>query len=364
MQHQKPLTQNGIKTFLHNNHLNDELILQFTESMSALCSAGMSLQDALSICADISTKKNIASLCRELLQCITDGKRFHDALLQCSPSFSSLYVALITLGENTNSLDKIFFQLAKYLRRNREIKQKMMQALAYPITVCVTAMVITFFIIVFVFPQMQMIFDVFNAGENSADIQQNFQSLKNSMRYIFGTIIVLMISVLILLQMRARSYSISLAADHVVLRIPIIGNIIKIVSASDFSFSMELLCSSGIPFLQALKQSQSIIANAAFQNAIENIAIDIANGMPIGKSFKRQKIFPSYVSSWIGIGEKTGAVEKVFTQLHVYFENESTVLITNITSAAQPIFILVAGTMIMLLVWHFVVPIFSLVGGL
>ncbi len=346
------------------NHLNDDLILQFTESMSALFSAGMPLQDALAICTEISAKKQIASLCTELLQCIRDGKRFHDALSLFSPSFSSLYIALVKLGETTNSLDKIFHKLAQYLKRNREIKQKIMQALAYPVTVCATAILITFFIVIFVFPRIQTIIEVFNTGTNASDIRQNINLLNNSLWYIVGAAVMIALSVLVIIRLRSLSHSVSLTVDHLILRIPVIGTVIKILCTSDFAFSMEILCSAGIPFIQALKQSEEVIANTAFREALKKSTDAIASGMSIAASFTRQNMFPGYVISWIGIGERTGSVEKVFSQIHAYFEHESTVLIANITSAAQPVFILIAGTLIILLVWRFVVPIFSLIGGL
>lgn len=346
------------------NHLNDALILQFTESMSALFSAGMPLQDALSICTEISAKKHITALCTELLQCIVDGKRFHDALSLFAPSFSPLYIALVKLGEATNSLDKIFLKLTQYLRRNRDIKQKIMQALAYPVMVCVTALLISFFIIIFVFPRIQAIIEVFNTGTNASQMLQDFNALSNSIWYICGILAMIISALLIIHRIRSYSYSVSLTVDHIVLNIPVIGNIIKILCTSDFAFSMELLCSAGIPFIQALKQSQEVITNTAFRKALETSTADIANGMSIAASFKQQKVFPGYVISWVGIGERTGSVEKVFSQIHAYFENESTVLIGNITSAAQPVFILAAGSVILFLVWRFVVPIFSLIGGL
>lgn len=352
------------RTYKIKNHLNDELILQFTESMAALFSAGMPLQDALSICKEISSKKHIISLCTELLQYITDGKRFHDALSLFSPSFSSLYIALVKLGETTNSLDTIFNKLAQYLRRNREIKQKIMQALSYPIMVCITAVLVILFIIIFVFPRIEVILEIFNTGEKAVEMRQSFQSLTNSIWYIFGTIVMIVLAVLVILRLRSHSYSVSLTVDNIVLRLPIIGTITKILCTSDFAFSMELLCSSGIPFIHALTQSQEVITNTAFRKALENSANDIASGMSITKAFTQQKMFPDYVISWIGIGERTGSVEKVFFQMHTYFENESTVLISSITSAAQPVFILIVGIIIIMLVWRFVVPIFSLIGGL
>lgn len=353
-----------VRKYKMRNHLNDDLILQFTESLSALFSAGMPLQDALSICAEISTKKYLTSLCKELLQYITDGKRFHDALSLFSPSFSSLYIALVKLGETTNSLDKIFSQLALYLKRNREIKQKIRQAMAYPITVCVTAILVTFFIIIFVFPQMRSIFETFNTGVSVSQIQESFQALSNSIWYITGIILFIVFSIVFLLRARSYSHSLSLTVDNVILRLPIIGNIITILCTSDFAFSMEILSSAGIPFIQSLEQSQEVITNTAFRNALEKCTSDIVNGMSISTAFKQQKIFPSYVTSWIGIGEKTGSAERAFSQLHTYFEHESAALIANITSLAEPVFILIAGSMIIILVWRFIVPIFSLIGGL
>lgn len=347
-----------------NNHLNNNLILQFTESMSALFSAGMSLQNSLNICMEITSNRNMTILCNELLQSIMNGRKFHDALTVFSPSFSPLYIAMVKLGETTNSLDMIFAKLALYLKRNREIKQKIGQALAYPVTVCITAILIAFFIIIFVLPRMQTIFEVFTSGTELTQVQQNFITLNSTVKYAGFFFLLSALLLIILIYMRSHSNTLQLAIDHIILRLPVLGNVIKTLYTSDFSFSMKILCSSGITFIEALEKSQEIIPNTAFQKALEKITDDISNGISIAKAFQIQNIFPGYVVSWIGIGERTGCVEKVFSQIHDYFNNESAQLIETITSAAQPFFIIVAGLVIILLLWWFVMPIFSLIGGL
>jgi type II secretory pathway component PulF len=339
------------------------VVLLFTESMAALLSAGLSVQDSLAVCAEISSKKQLKTLCLELHNCLISGERFYFALSHFSPAFSSLYISLVKIGESTGSAEKVFRKLGSYLTRKRDMQRKIVQALAYPAIVCVTAFFVAFFIMLFVMPKIRVILEVFNTDASLTTFNSDIDSAASFLQHIIIAVIALTIAIITAFKLRSLP-SFLLAFDKLLLKLPVVGNMIKTFSTSDFAFSMEMLCVSGISFVSAMEQSKETVSNTAFKTALDSVIEDITDGMPIANAFKRQGVFPDYVTSWIGIGEKTGSVESVFTQIHTYFEHESNEIATNLVTSAEPVFILLAGSVIIFLVWRLVLPVFSLIGGL
>ncbi|MDR1748229.1 MAG: type II secretion system F family protein [Spirochaetaceae bacterium] len=361
MQHRRVVLSNtGIKSI----RLTPALVLEFTESLSALLNAGLSVQDSLAVCAEISAKKHLTCLCDELSQIILSGGRFHAALASFAPSFSPLYINLVKIGETSGAIGRVFDKLTVYLKRKREVKQNIVRALAYPVTICFIAVAIGIFILLFIFPRIQTVIEIFNTDSNLSPGDSHSGAFSRSLLFLFSGMLFFPLSLLSLLFLHSVSPFFTLSIDRLLLRLPILGQALKTFCTSDFAFSMEILCSAGTPFMPALEQSIQVLSNSAFKNALQNSAASIADGISISRAFKMQKIFPDYVTSWIGIGERTGSVEQVFSQIHTYFEHESSRIISNTLAAAQPVFILIAGVIVIFLIWHLVLPVFSILGGL
>ncbi|GHT75613.1 type II secretion system protein [Spirochaetia bacterium] len=340
------------------------VVLQFTESMAALLSAGLSVQDSLAVCADISGKKQLKTLCSALHDSLIVGEHFHTALSRFMPAFSPLYISLVKIGESTGSAEKVFRKLGSYLKRKRDMQRKIVQALAYPAIVCVTAFFVAFFIMIFVMPKLMVILEAFNTETPLNTFNNDIDSAAVFLRNIIIAVLLIFVTILTALKLRSSASAFLLILDKILLKLPGIGNMIKTFCTSDFAFSMEMLCVSGISFVSAMEQSRETVSNAAFKAALARVITDVSEGMPLASAFKKQKVFPDYVTSWISIGEKTGSVESVFTQIHAYFEHESSEIATTLVTSAEPVFILLSGSVIIFLVWRLVLPIFSLIGGL
>jgi type II secretory pathway component PulF len=332
--------------------------------MAALLSAGLSVQDSLAVCADISGKKQLKQLCRELHDSLIAGERFYIALSHFMPAFSPLYISLVKIGESTGSAEKVFRKLGSYLTRKRDMQRKIVQALAYLAIVCVTAFFVAFFIMIFVMPKIRVILEVFNTDTTLTTFNTGIDSAAAFLRNIIVAVIVLALATGAGIKLRSSVPAFLLTLDKIFLKLPGIGNMIKTFCTRDFAFSMEMLCMSGISFVSAMEQSKETVSNAAFKGALTRVITDISEGMPLAYAFKKQKVFPDYVTSWISIGERTGSVESVFTQIHTYFEHESSEIAATLVTSAEPVFILLAGSVIIFLVWRLVLPVFSLIGGL
>lgn len=343
-------------------HIRKQTVLTFTETIAALLHSGLSIQDSLGICAEISANKQCLQLCRQLQSVLLTGQPFYKALSEYEYAFSPLYVSLVQLGEKTGSVASVFERLDTYLHRKKETQGKIIQALIYPITVTITAFAVSIFVVLFVFPQIQDIFTVFTAGNIEAT--ENIQGMYNSMIGLGIFFIVFIVFIILCIVLYKKNETMALVFDRFFLCFPITGKIIKSVCTNDFSFAMELLLGAGIPLVQSLRQASHLITNREYKMAVERVADSVFCGERLAVAFKAEKVFPSYIIQWIGIGEKTGQPASVFTQIHTYFEKENNHLISMTLSAAEPAFILIAGFVLIFLVIQFVLPIFSLLGGI
>lgn len=342
--------------------LGADKILLFTENMAALIKSGLSLQDSIQVCRDISADKQISALCDFLFFQLGNGLCLSKALRNYGKSFSSLYISLVEIGENIGSLQEVFEKLSVYLREKKETSSKIMQALLYPLIVFFTAIVVVSIIMFFVFPRLEEVFEVFT--ESSAQISQkinNIKSLITVSSVVFGLIVLLVVALFIL---HRRSKKVAYYLDYLVFKVPFVSRYFQTIYSSDFSFAMKLLCSSGVTFADSLKQTESIVSNLYYQKELKKVQDQIQQGSDISKVFSNKDVFPNYLSTWIKLSSKAGNVENVFSQIYEYYKTETSNIISNLVVSAEPVFILITGIVIFVLVAQFVIPVFSLLGAL
>lgn len=344
------------------SRVNAGTVIEFTENMAALMNSGLTVQEALKVGSQINGQPKNRQLCGELLSVLMKGEQLNAALSLYAPSFSPLYISLVRIGEASGSVNEVFSRLAKYLRTRKENAQKVLQAFIYPAAVLVTAVCVAACIIFFVFPKLKELFEVFT--ESSSEVAAGMARVYRSMAVSTGIFFLLLSCSILVFILYRSSPKAALKIDALLLKVPFIGQYIKISCTSDFSFAMELLCSSGIPLVQALGQSGDVSRNRAYRKAVTRVMDDIAKGGRLSSSFARQGVFPEYLVTWIGIGETTGNVGGVFSQIHDYYDKQSSRIIGNMIVSAEPVCTVITGIIIFFMVGQFVLPVFSLLGGL
>jgi type II secretory pathway component PulF len=357
----EPVDDYSIAKF--KKYFNHSIILEFTEIMAALLKSGLTIQDAVSLCVSIAGNSKTAWLSRNLLDAVKNGIPLHEALKMHSPSFSPLYQALIRLGEETGSVATVFNRMAQYLRNEKKIRGKVSNIIWYPLLILVIAFAGCIGIMIFVLPRMNEIFAAFNI-QNSDNIVQELSSVYRSLWISVSFFILLVAGVIFILVFRKSSEHFTFLTDKLVLTIPVIGTFVKSLQTMDFSFAMEMLTGSGINVHTALKETSRAIRNHAYAKALVEVESLLRKGEILSRSFMAYNEFPLYVSTWSAVGERTGEVEKVFTQIRQYFEADVDNMSEKLMGLLEPALILLVGIIVLLLIVQFVMPIFSLYGRL
>lgn len=328
--------------------------------MSALVHSGMSIIDSLSVTKEIDDCKQNEELCSHLIEELNNGDLLSNALDKISPDFNGLYKSLIRIGERTGNTDIVFGKLCDYLMQKREMKEKIRASLTYPIIVFCTAIAVIFIILFFVFPKLSSFFEVLSEGS------KNFVLITSNMKrntYVFMIISsIILMGIGIVFYLYKNNSAVKMKIDFLKFHIPLLSFYEKFICIYDFSFSMKILCGSGIQIVDALIQSSEVVKNDFFRREIYEVREDISGGMSFTESLKGKKVFPKYFIAWMGIGETTGNIVQIFDQIYNYYESRSKYYLKQFSTNAESVFILLTGIIVFVMVMQFVLPIFKMLG--
>lgn len=344
------------------NYIGQNELIMFTQNMSSLLKSGLSLQDSLVVCEKINNCKNNANFCKFLKKKISEGESLSNALKSFENKISSFYISLMEIGEETGALCDIFEKLSEYLKEKKKIKDKLRQAFTYPFIVMLTAVFVISVIVIFVFPRLESIFEVFT--ESSEVVALKMNGIKNGITIFCVIAILIMFVSFAIFVLKRVNVKFSFYFDKMILHIPFIKKYFITSNINDFSYAMKILCLSSISFSESVKKASGVIKNRYYRSRVEKVYQKIVEGNDIASTFESEKIFPLYLTSWILIAQTTGNIEDVFIQVSDYYKNENENIMQEIIVSAEPIFILITGILIFILVGQFVLPIFSLLGTL
>lgn len=353
-----PLTEDSlaaIKALLFGIKFTD--VVNFTRQLSTMISAGLPLATSLSILVQQS-KAEMSRLVANLLQEIEGGTTFGDALAKHPGIFSSIYVQLVKAGEVGGVLDDILTRLANNLEKNKEFRAKTRGALIYPIIVIITMVIVAIIMMIFVIPKLTAMYIEFGAELPLAtkiligmsNFMINFWWLLGA--GIFGGFV--LVRRWLNTKIGRRSY------DRFILRIPILGELVKKIMLTEFARTLALLLGAGISLLQAMEIVTRGVNNTIYREALEDATKQIEKGVPLSKAIARYEEFPPILNQMVMVGEETGKLDDVLAKLSAYFEMESEQAVKNLTTAIEPLIMIVLGIGVGAMVIAVIMPIYNL----
>jgi type II secretory pathway component PulF len=336
-------------------------ILEFTDTISTLINSGLSLKDALAISQTIFLKGNENDMIVHILERLQKGMSFHHALDAFGGNFPLLYKSLVRIGEKVGTLEQILKRLSRYLHDAQTMREKIIGALIYPLMLVSIVFIGLILMVLVVFPTLQHLFSTFGK-----QLTQNIDSLLLSAQ-IFITIILLLVTGSIVFSMvlwliRRGKGPLTEKVDWLILRIPVIGKAIMYRESLNFLFAMETLTGSAFTLEEALQEASQVVKNLALKSILLSIKERIIKGDSISEAFLEQKIFPERIGRWLAVGERSGNVEQVFSQLSNYYQAEIEKWSGRFMAWIQPAIMLMVGVFIILFVVLFILPIFLMYG--
>lgn len=343
--------------FSISNKIKFDDVVNFTRQLSTMISAGLPLTDALSI-LQLQVQPALAKNITESLRAIEGGATFADALSAHPEAFSKVYIALVRAGEAAGVLDTILARLADNLEKQREFRAKTKGALIYPVIVLVGMLVVGVVMMVFVLPKLSVMYEDFNA--DLPLVTKILIGTSNFMAKTWYVLAALVAAALYALKAWKRTKSGALTLDGLKLKLPVFGKITSMVLMSEFSRTLALLASAGVSLVEGLSIVKGVVDNNVVSDALTTVGKDVEKGNSLASALAKHEAFPMLVSQMVAVGEQTGKLDDVLNRVAGYFETESEHAIKNLSTAMEPIIMVLLGVGVGFMIVAIVVPIYNL----
>lgn len=346
----------GLFGFL-NNRISSQDVVAFTQQLSTMINSGLPLSDGLGI-LQTQSKPAMAKIAGEMARDIQGGSNFADALAARKGVFSTVYVSTIRAGEASGKLDEMLTRLAETEERKREFSSKTKGALVYPTIVLTVMIAVMVAMMVLVVPKLTSMFDDF--GTELPFATKALITVSAFFQKSWWLMVVAIGGVVYMLQRWYKTKIGRMRIDTFKLQIPIYGKLQTQIALADVTRTLALLVGAGISILEALEIVTESAGNVVFERALKSASEGVEKGLPLATMLAREQFFPPLLSQMVSVGEETGQLSAVLQKVAHHFESESEYAIKNLTTALEPLIMVVLGIGVMFLVLAIVMPIYNL----
>ena len=330
-----------------------------SRQIATMLSAGVTLIQSLEMIAQGHAKVSMRKLLGEITEEVKAGNPLSSALRKHPNYFDDLYCDLVYTGEQSGALELIYDRIATYKEKAEALKSKIKKAMFYPIAVVVVAFIVTTILLVFVVPQFEEIFSSFGA-----ELPAFTQFVLGISRFVqdYGIFIAIAVGIAGFLFGRAykKSQKLRDSCDKLVLKIPVIGEILKKASIARFTRTLATTFSAGVPLIGALESAAGASGNAVYREAILFMRKEVAGGIPMHVAMRATNVFPDMVTQMVSIGEESGSVDEMLSKIATIYEAEVDDMVDGLTSLLEPMIMAVLGVVIGGLIIAMYLPIFDM----
>jgi len=334
----------------------------FTRQFSVMIEAGLPLVQSLEILAGQQANKGFGTVLTGVRSSVESGSTLANALRDYPRVFDGLFTNMVEAGEAGGILDAILQRLSGYIEKAVKLRAAVKSALIYPISVMVIAVGVIFLLLWKVVP----IFATLFAGMGvtlplPTRVVIGLSHLIGS----FAWLIAIGVGIIVyLLKRYYRTEAGRLVIDALILRIPVLGNVMRKISVARFSRTLGTLLTSGVPVLEAMTITAHTSGNAVVERAILGVRKAVETGRTVVDPLRESGVFPNMVVQMVGVGEHTGALDKMLGKIADFYEDEVDVAVADLLAAMEPMIILFLGGVVGGIVISMYLPLFSLIGKL
>ena len=334
----------------------------FTRQFSVMIDAGLPLVQCLDILGSQEEDKNFAHTILATRTDVEGGASLADAMRRHPKTFDPLFTNMIAAGEAGGILDTILKRLATYIEKAVKLKGQVKSAMIYPVAVIVIAGVVVGVILWKVIPTFAQLFA--GLGADLPLPTRVVISMSNGLVSYFLPMAVVGGIGAWLFRNYYRTNAGRHAVDRVMLRLPVLGDILRKIAVARFCRTLATLISSGVPILDGLEITAKTSGNAIIEDAVMVTRKSIERGETISAPLKDTAVFPAMVTQMIGVGEATGALDTMLAKIADFYEEEVDAAVAGLLTLLEPIMIAVLGVVVGGIVIAMYMPIFDLISKL
>jgi type IV pilus assembly protein PilC len=330
----------------------------FTRQFATMINAGLPMVQCLDILAAQADKPVFKRVVSTVTSDVEGGATLAEALGKHAV-FSQLYVNMVEAGEAGGILDQILNRLAVYLEKAEALQRKVKSAMTYPTVVAVVALGATIFMLMFIIPTFAKMFTDF--GGQLPLPTKIVMGLSNFLRGYWYILLGAAGAVVFGIKRFYATEAGKMKIDRLVLRIPVLGTVIRKSAIARFTRTLGTLVSSGVPILAGLDITARTAGNKVVEKAIYATRESISQGDTIAEPLRQSGVFPPMVTQMIGVGEQTGALDEMLDKIANFYDDEVDTAVEQLTSIIEPVMIVVMGVIVGGMLISMYLPMFKLI---
>lgn len=342
-------------------HLTERIssndVVTFTRQLAVMINAGVSLIQALNILKN-QRKKIFADCIAGILREVSEGSSLANALAKYPKIFSQVYVSLVRAGETGGVLDNVLNRLADNLESQRSFKSKIKGAMIYPVIIIIGMVGVAIVMMVFVIPKLLGLYK--EIGAELPVTTRVLISLSDFSVKFWWVFLIILGVVGYLFRLLLSNPEGREKIDKMRLKIPIFGRLTQNMIATDFTRTLGLLVGVGVPILEALEVVSQTSSNVAIQKEILRLKGEVRKGTPLSKAMSQGDFFPSVVPEMVAVGEETGKINEILMKVADFFQAETEESLKKLSTAIEPLIIIILGVGVGFLVVSVLMPMYSL----
>ncbi|MEZ6004404.1 MAG: type II secretion system F family protein [Planctomycetota bacterium] len=336
-----------------------EIVGGITRQMATLLGSGIPLSDTLSAIVDQSEQRTVETMFRQVREDIQSGSNLADALGRHPRWFSPLYVNMVNAGQASGNLDTVLSRLADYLQSQRVLRRKVIGALTYPMMMVGIGFIVVTILMAKVVPEITaMLVDQGKALPPPTKLLVGISKIFQDYWWaIFAVIGIVSATV-------ERFYRNSdkgrLAIDRFLLKIPVLGDMLRKAAVGRFTRTLSTLLQSGVPVIQSLDITRNVVGNRVIADATDHIKTRVVEGTDISAPLKASGAFPSVVGYMVAVGEQSGELEEMLDRIAGAYDEEINMVTERFTALLEPIMIVALAGIVGFIVYAIIVPILEI----
>ena len=336
-------------------------VVIFTRQFSTMINSGLPLVQALTILAEQTDNKALAEVTKKVVFDVESGNTVADALSKHPQAFSNLYVNMVAAGEAGGILDTILMRLATFMEKNDALIRKVKGAMIYPGVIMSVAAIAVTVLLIFVIPVFENLFT--SAGLALPLPTRIVMGASRFLKSYWYVVLAAAGTAAFLFKRYNATSDGKLKIDRFMLKVPVLGDVLRKSAVSRFTRTLGTLISSGVSILDGLEITAKTAGNRVVQDAIMESRSSIAGGDTIAQPLKKSGVFPPMVISMISVGEQTGGLDEMLSKIADFYDEEVDAAVSNLLSLLEPVMIVFLGVVVGGMVVSMYLPIFDMINA-
>ena len=330
----------------------------FTRQFATMIDAGLPIVQCLDILGEQSESKLLRNTVRTIRQDVEGGATLADALRKHPKIFDALYINMVEAGEAGGVLNTVLNRIALFIEKANKLKKKVKGAMIYPCAIIAVAVIVVSILLIFVIPVFAELYG--SMGKALPAPTQITINISNWFVASWYYLLLALGGVVAGVRFYYQSDQGRINIDGLLLRLPVVGDMLRKVAVARFSQNMAILLSSGVPILEGLAITARTAGNKVVEKAIMDSRVSISQGKTVAEPLAESKIFPPMVCHMVAVGETTGGLDGMLRKIAEFYEEEVDDAVANLTALMEPAIMVVLGVILGGLVISMYLPIFQL----